>query len=372
MSREYLTGEYQRRLTEIEEHNPEDENQPDIRDSFKTARNLLFDLDDIENDLARPHTLIQESLDISEEIPTRQWLIKYWLPVNCLSMITGEGGVGKSYAALQIAAAITCNVHDDHVFLPKPAGRDTPLTTDRAGNPNVVYAAWEDENDEVRRRLQYIHNELQWVNAANVQARLTFIDMKGFGPIWGPAFGDHISTRARMLPPGYQLTKICEDTGASLLILDPGAGAFGGNENDRAAVREYAAYLNAWGQEKECATLILAHPPKTKSEGTGDYSGTTDWLGSVRSLWNIAKRPSPETKEQKKAREEKGEPAPRYHSIQHQKSNYAKLQPERYMTKAENNGVWIEVHSGDDAKIDQSSTTQEENTDVDDTDILGR
>ena len=339
LAKNLITGEYERTIEVIENFDPDAEGAPDINRQLEYARNHLADLDHIDGQ----RDLCPESLDLNGDIPQRQWLIKNWLPANCLSMITGAGGVGKSYAALQIAAALTNGVTDDLIF--KSSDRET-LDIERGIN-HVVYAAWEDDRDEVRRRLRRIAKTLKWVELDQLAERFTFIDMKGHGPIWGPEFQSPNNTRANMLTPGHQLTRICEDKGAALLILDPGAGAFGSDENDRAAVREYTAHLSHWGNEHSCATLILAHPPKSGES----YSGSTDWLGSVRSMWEIGLRKDTEGKDKKEWR---------YYSIRHEKANYSLEQPERFMRKAENSGIWIEVNSRNEANLIDHNSTQED------------
>ena len=120
--------------------------------------------------------------------------------------------------------------------------------------------------------------------------------------------------------------------------MDPGAGAFGGNENDRAAVREFTGYMSGWGVDNKCAALIISHPPKTGET----YSGSTDWLGSVRSLWNLGVRTTKPNGNEKK-----------YYSLRHEKSNYSLTQSEMYLVREEY-GVWTTVDSKEDAIINES------------------
>ena len=276
---------------------------------------------------------------LTGDLPEREWLIKGWLPANCVSMFTGEGGVGKSYATLQIACALISGVKDCYFDAPKEptANADLPSI-------NVVYAAWEDELDEVSRRIRRIKGTLKWPDFDKIQRGFSYVDLKKIGPIWGPELRDHVSVRGGRLPSGEELLGICEDKGARMLVLDPGAGAFGGNENDRSAVREFTGYLSGWGVDNGCATLIISHPPKT-----GDiYSGSTDWLGSVRSLWNLGLRST-----------KIGEEEVKYYSLRHEKSNYSLRQPERILSKGKF-GVWLEVDATDDARVDNGNELSED------------
>ena len=263
---------------------------------------------------------------LTGDLPQREWLIKDWLPANCVSMFTGEGGVGKSFAVLQIACALASGVKDCYFDT-----TSQPISNTELPATNVVYAAWEDELEEVSRRIRRIKGNLQWPDFDKIERCFSFVDLKRLGPIWGPEQGVHVSTRGGLLHSGEELMRICEDKGARLLVLDPGAGAFGGNENDRAAVREFTGYMSGWGVDNQCATLIIAHPPKSGET----YSGSTDWLGSVRSLWNLGVRTTKlDDKEVK------------YYSLTHEKSNYSLRQPEIFLEKGKY-GVWLKVDSVD-------------------------
>lgn len=288
-------------------------------------------------------SLASQAPVLTELPPRREWLIDKWLPANCVSMFTGEGGVGKSYIALQVACALTSGVKDCYFTM-----TNEPVASTELPSTSVVYAAWEDELAEVTRRLRRIKCKLKWPDIDKIERQFHYVDLKKFGPIWGPAQGEHLSSRAKMQSAGHALLHICKQQSARLLILDPSAGAFGSNENDRAAVREFTAYLSGWGVENKCATLLIAHPPKTGEA----YSGSTDWLGSVRSMWNLGLRND----------KKEGE----YYSIKHEKNNYELKQPERFLVKEKGDyGVWKEVATRNDALIDQTLTpTHEEEDDL--------
>ena len=142
----------------------------------------------------------------------------------------------------------------------------------------VVYASWEDEDDEQLRRLSLISGPAApWCTPTRCQT-LHALDLVGEGPTWGMPAGRLASSTLHLLPTGQRVRSFAEDIGARLLILDAAAAAFSGNENDRALVRAFLASWDAWARLNNCTVLLLAHPPKS-----GDpFSGSTDWLNACR------------------------------------------------------------------------------------------
>ena len=287
---------------------------PDSRDKWKAARDKLAELRELEDpadsqaapadgdpitpDWFKRHTdelqdlepLPADSLDFEQSPPpSRKWLIDQWLPSDRVALFTGEGGVGKSRLSLQMAAALAAGSAKD--WLPHQHA-----STIEAGHIHrsvpVVYASYEDERHEAARRLRNLHDKGGLVYCAPTQRqdRLHYLDLAGRGPLWGPVEGKHVSTRAAMLPTGDKLRRYAASVGARLLVIDPLAAAYGSNENDRAAVREFMASWDAWAREHGCAVLFIAHPPKaTEKARPAVYSGSTDWRNAARTVWTLAK-----------------------------------------------------------------------------------
>ena len=80
-----------------------------INEALLTGREpLQADLDAVR--YALEHTQSARSLELVDGIPAyywQGWLIENWLPRNCVAMLTGHGGVGKSRLALQLAWALS-------------------------------------------------------------------------------------------------------------------------------------------------------------------------------------------------------------------------------------------------------------------------
>ena len=218
--------------------------------------------------------LIEAGDDWTAKPSPRDWLIPGWLPAGRVAMLTGPGKVGKSRLALQLAAALAAGRKE---WLPG-GGPDGPkLALEPNTGKVAVLATWEDERDEVARRLHGM--KLQEA----VGDRLRYVAPRQ--ALW--IHSDPLSgTGGALSPEGTKLREYCATRRARLLIVDPRAAAYGLNENDRALVRAFVSDWDRWAQENHCAVLLLAHPPKAE----GPYSGTTDWHAAVRAVWELTTR----------------------------------------------------------------------------------
>ena len=84
----------------------------------------------------------------------------------------------------------------------------------------------------------------------------------------------------------------------------------------------------------KCALLLVGHLPKGKDSA---YSGSTAWEASVRAMWLLAKK-------EKLVYDDTGKVAEKlyYYALEHTKSNYAAIQPMKYLAKS-NSGWWTQV-----------------------------
>ena len=244
---------------------------------------------------------------------SREWLIQKWLPANTVTMFTGQGGVGKSWLVLQIACQIASHAAG-------MAWGDQSYQTPQVSESNdsieqtpqhIVFATYEDEPGEIKRRLNALSSSFEWIEKERnvIQQHLHIVDMRGIGSIWGPGLDKHISVTGELLRSGEALRSVCEGLNASLLVLDPLSGAFGGNENDRTAVYDFVSNFRGWGDAAKCAMLVIGHLPKTQGV---DFSGSTAWEASARAMWLLG------------AKQNGGAYLPRFTAHQEQLCNEAK------------------------------------------------
>ena len=274
----------------------------------------------------------------------REWLIPNWLPANTVTMFTGQGGAGKSWLTLQIACQIASHAAG-------MAWGDQSYQTPQVSESNdsieqtpqhIVFATYEDEPAEIKRRLNALSSAFSWIDNERdvIQQHLHIVDMRGIGSVWGPGLDKHISVTGELLRSGEALRSVCEGLKASLLVLDPLSGAFGGNENDRTAVYDFVSSFRGWGDAVKCAMLVIGHLPKTQGVG---FSGSTAWEASARAMWLLTTKKRDKDNDSKSYKDNDSKS---YYVLQHTKSNYAKQQDDIPIAK-DTWGWWLQCNVDD-------------------------
>ncbi len=208
-------------------------------------------------------------------VPERKWFVEGWIPDRTVTNLSGDGGSGKTEIILQLIAASSLQTE----WFGKDVSR----------GPCLYFGA-EDEADELHRRLETIVDEsgnqlsdldgIRLIPMAGLDAVLAEPDRKGNLAVTD--IYPKLVSQAMALRP-------------KLIVIDPSADVFGGDEINRAQVRKFVSMLRALAMNIDCAVLLLSHPSLTgMSSGTGT-SGSTAWNNSVRSR-RYLEITSPETR----------------------------------------------------------------------------
>lgn len=210
-----------------------------------------------------PLPLINPADLVGREVPEREWYLHGLIPSRQVTLLSGDGGTGKTLLGLQIAAA-------------GAMGIDTLGMTPCRGR--ALFVGAEDEGDEFHRRLADIAaahragladlGDLRVLALADQDALLAVPDRAGnmvATPLW------------------HRIAKFVMEWRPTLVAFDTAADLFGGDEIKRAQVRQFVAMLRRLAIDADCAVLLLAHPSVAgMTSGTG-ISGSTAWNNSVRS-----------------------------------------------------------------------------------------
>jgi RecA-family ATPase len=201
----------------------------------------------------------------------RVWEVPDLIPAYQPTLLGGDGGVGKSLLALQLAVAKATAASYGTRWLGREVNGDKDV---------VLYFGAEDDLDEVHRRLATIYSAAA-IEAGDLSGRLKILPMAGEDAVLAApsARTSALAATGRMA----ELEAIVEAEGPGMLILDTLADVFGGNENDRAQVRQFVGMLRGLAFRHQVTVIILGHPSAAGiASGTGT-SGSTGWNNSVRS-----------------------------------------------------------------------------------------
>jgi RecA-family ATPase len=196
-------------------------------------------------------------------VPPREWAVRDRISRRAVTLLSGEGGVGKSILVMQLAAA--------HVL-----GRDWFGAMPEPGP--VIYLNAEDDERELHFRLDAIRAHLDTTFAALKDLHL--VPLAGEDGLLGTPDRTGI---IKPTPLFEQLLATAIKIKPVLVALDTAADTFGGNENDRSQVRQFIGLLRRLAISSNAAVLLASHPSVSGITTDSGLSGSTGWHNSVRS-----------------------------------------------------------------------------------------
>lgn len=215
-----------------------------------------------------PAIEISPITDFPKPLPRNDLLEGGWLPRDCVTLVSGHGGAGKSSVIMALGLAVASG-QDENGFESSSPWTWLDHEHHDPGQPRVrlkgrvVYLSWEDTRDDIYRIAWAVRNKRDW---SDFHAE----------HLTKPLYSDSGPT-----PYGRTVAKLLAELNPLLLVIDPVSHAFSGNENIRPQVASFIQWAAGLAQH----VLIVGHPPKTGLP----YSGSTAWESSSRAVW-ILKR----------------------------------------------------------------------------------
>lgn len=217
-----------------------------------------------------------------ETPPVREWIIEGIVPTSTVTLLQGDGGLGKSLLTLQMLYACA-------------TGRE--WLGQKTKRCRVMGFYCEDDDLEIRRRMWSIvnhycdrpngpgpddDNPFQELEDMLIYSR---VGMDSLLMEFDQAEGG----RGKVTDILRQAERAAVDHGAELIILDSLHDLFGGNENNRVQVRQFVNALQRIATDYKCAIILNGHPSKSGLQAGDGSSGSTAWNNSVRSRLYLAK-----------------------------------------------------------------------------------
>lgn len=258
--------EIDRAVRSAEKFAPEERKPPQITVNLSLAQSK----EEIEAPAGELSPMDWGALQGTEPEPTA-WRWDGWLPEGTVTLLSANGGVGKSNVSLQLAVSLA---HGMSLF-------DVQASSSR-----VLVLSGEDEAKTVHFRVANICAELG-LDIASLAERVIVYDLtKADCVLWRDG---NPTKRMQWLADTVVRTK------AGVVMIDNASDVFADNENDRTAVRGFMRCLNLIAGETQAAVLLLAHVDKASVRGGAGldsnttFSGSTAWNNSARSRWAMVR-----------------------------------------------------------------------------------
>jgi RecA-family ATPase len=240
--------------------------------------------------------LIQASTFAGREPTPRRFHVPDLLPARTVTLLAGDGGMGKSTLALQLCAATILG--KAWIGLSPAQGA-------------ALYLSAEDDSEELERR---IHDAAHFYDCDKAELDRLFLLPLADDDALLATEGERGALRAT--PAWSAFVDLAEQVRPALIVLDSLADVFGGNEINRAHARQFVGMLRGLAIRADATVLLLAHPSLSGMSNGSGSSGSTHWNNAARSRLYLAK---PQAED---------EPDPDLRVLSLKKANYARALPD--------------------------------------------
>jgi RecA-family ATPase len=211
----------------------------------------------------QPLPFIDISIWSDVEPPARRWVVPDRIPAKNVTLLTGEGGVGKTLLMQQLSVATV-------------AGRDWIGSMPETGP--VIFITAEDDEDELHFRYDRIAKHYQV--GFHELSGLHLMSLAGRDAVMAAVNNKGIVQPTQLF---HRLKRSAEEIRPRWIAIDTAADVFIVEERSRSEVRQCISLLRGLALAVDAAVILLAHPSLTGINTGSGLSGSTAWNNSVRS-----------------------------------------------------------------------------------------
>jgi len=206
--------------------------------------------------------------------PSRRWLVEGWLPAGQVTLVAGDGGIGKTTIALQLAASVATGTE----WL--------GLTVAKRGRVAVLSA--EDDIDELHWRFAQIARSIPGSHDETLEQLNDVLLIDASGDLDPTLANFDEKNGLKLTDTLARLKEFLASEQIDVLILDSAADVFS-EEINRYAVRSFMRLIRGLAD----TVILLGHPSVSGMKDGRGYSGSTHWNNAVRSRlrFEVAKDP---------------------------------------------------------------------------------
>jgi RecA-family ATPase len=212
-----------------------------------------------------------------DPIPPREWLVHERIPMHNVTLLNGEGAIGKSLLLMQLSGASVL--------------RKEWIGTLPEQGP-VLYVSCEEDDNEICRRMEAVAQHLGSTRSEMLERGLRVLSFAGRDAILGQPDRNGIIRPTALFE---QLRREAMQLRPKLIVIDPAADVFAGKENDRAQTRQFITLLRGLAIDAGSAVMMAAHPSLTGIATNTGLSGNTAWHNSVRARMYFKPAPGDDT-----------------------------------------------------------------------------
>jgi hypothetical protein len=198
-----------------------------------------------------------------QPVPELEWTVRGWVPKHEVTLIQGDGGLGKSTILQQLQTS--CAVELPWLGqLVEPCSSVGFYTESKSRHLGII-------QDAINRAYGIDHDKttaMALFPRRGEDNELVVFDHAG---------------KPTLTPFYHQVLEAAQDYHAGLIALDVAVDLYGGDEIKRRQVRAFIRTLNNLADTIAGSVVLTGHVSQAGLQSDGGHSASTDWSNAVRS-----------------------------------------------------------------------------------------